>query len=156
MANKSLLKQLTLVIIHQHPKVLLGMKKRGFGKGRWNGFGGKVLAKEKIEDAAKRELYEEVGISASHLNKIGTITFEFKGNPELLEVHIFKATDYIGEPSESEEMKPQWFYAGEIPFDSMWPDDKYWFPLFLNDQKFQGKFVFGEADAILDYNLVKV
>ena len=35
-------KLLTLTIIYQHPKVLLGMKKRGFGAGRWNGFGGKV------------------------------------------------------------------------------------------------------------------
>jgi hypothetical protein len=35
-------KQMALAIVHQHPKVLLGMKKRGFGAGRWNGFGGKV------------------------------------------------------------------------------------------------------------------
>jgi hypothetical protein len=37
-------KLLTLCIVHQNDKVLLGMKKRGFGMGRWNGFGGKVEA----------------------------------------------------------------------------------------------------------------
>lgn len=26
----------------------------------------------------------------------------------------------------SEEMKPQWFRKDEIPFDTMWPDDRYW------------------------------
>ncbi|MEK7165153.1 MAG: DNA mismatch repair protein MutT, partial [Patescibacteria group bacterium] len=35
-------KVLTLCIVHQNEKVLLGMKKRGFGAGRWNGFGGKL------------------------------------------------------------------------------------------------------------------
>jgi hypothetical protein len=30
------------LFMHQNENVLLGMKKRGFGQGRWNGFGGKV------------------------------------------------------------------------------------------------------------------
>lgn len=53
MENKKIL---TLCIIHQENKVLIGMKKRGFGEGRWNGFGGKVQENETIEEAAKREL----------------------------------------------------------------------------------------------------
>ncbi len=52
-------KLLTLCIVHQHPRVLLGMKKRGFGIGHWNGFGGKVEEGESIEEAAKREVKEE-------------------------------------------------------------------------------------------------
>lgn len=47
-------KLLTLVMVVQPGRVLLGMKKRGFGAGRWNGFGGKVQAGETIEDAARR------------------------------------------------------------------------------------------------------
>lgn len=47
-------KLLTLVMVVQPGRVLLGMKKRGFGAGRWNGFGGKVHAGETIEDAARR------------------------------------------------------------------------------------------------------
>ena len=35
-------KHLTLVFLRDGSKVLLGMKKRGFGAGKWNGFGGKV------------------------------------------------------------------------------------------------------------------
>ena len=54
-------KILTLCVIYQHPRVLLGMKKRGFGKGRWNGFGGKVKEGETIEEATKRETLEEAG-----------------------------------------------------------------------------------------------
>lgn len=47
-------KLLTLVLITRPNQVLLGMKKRGFGQGRWNGFGGKVEKGETILEAAKR------------------------------------------------------------------------------------------------------
>ena len=82
-------KLLTLCIIYQHPNILLGMKRRGFGAGRWNGFGGKVGVREKIEEAAKREVREEARIEVLNLVKVGIVQFEFQGNPEILEVHIF-------------------------------------------------------------------
>lgn len=44
----------TLAFIRDGNNILLGMKKRGFGAGRWNGFGGKVDADETILQAAKR------------------------------------------------------------------------------------------------------
>ena len=53
---------LTLCIPIKENGVLLGLKKRGFGSGRWNGFGGKVEEGETIEQATLRELDEEVGI----------------------------------------------------------------------------------------------
>lgn len=149
-------KLLTLCIIHQHPKILLGMKKRGFGVGRWNGFGGKVSEGETIEEAALREIKEESNIEVDNINKVGIIEFEFQGNSEILEVHIFKSDSFLGEPSESEEMKPAWFHVDEIPYDLMWPDDIHWLPLFLADKKFKGKFLFGEVDSILSMNLSEI
>lgn len=146
-------KVLTLCIIHNHPKVLLGMKKRGFGAGRWNGFGGKVEPGETIEGAARREIREEAEIEVNNIEKVGRIDFEFAGDPQILEVNIFRAGDFEGEPVEGEEMKPQWFHTDEIPFDQMWPDDKYWFPLFLAGKKFKGKFVFEGQDKILEHKL---
>lgn len=149
-------KILTLCIIHQHPMVLLGMKKKGFGRGRWNGFGGKVSDGETIEDAAAREVKEEAGIEVENLDKVGIIDFEFRGNSEILQVHIFKSDNFSGEPTESEEMKPQWFHVDEIPFKDMWPDDIHWMPLFLSGKKFKGKFLFGESDCILEQKLEEV
>ncbi len=146
----------TLCIVHQHPNVLLGMKKRGFGMGRWNGFGGKVTPNETIEEAARREFQEEAGIEVSDLNKVAIIEFEFQGNPETIEMHVFRSEIFSGEPMESEEMKPQWFHVDEIPFSEMWPDDIHWIPLFLAGKKFKGKFLFGEADTILAQELTEV
>ena len=163
MENKSR-KILTLCIVHnsfddaqgKHPRVLLGMKKRGFGEGRWNGFGGKVEPGEEIEDAAKRELQEEAGVTTKDMTKLGILEFEFRGNPEILEVHVFKVLKIEGEPQESDEMRPEWFDIKDIPFEEMWPDDKHWFPLFFADKKFRGEFLFDEANSIIDMNLEEV
>jgi len=154
--TKKMKKLLTLCIIHQHSRILLGMKKRGFGAGRWNGFGGKVEEKEKIEEATKRELLEEAGITVQEIEHIGIIEFSWNGKPDILEVHIFKANNFSGEPQESEEMRPQWFHIDKIPFNEMWPDDKYWMPLFLMGKKFRGTFIFDESDNILDYQLKEI
>ncbi|MDP3725022.1 MAG: hypothetical protein Q8R20_00955, partial [Nanoarchaeota archaeon] len=96
---------------------------------------------------------EEAGIKAHALQKHGIIEFEFQGNPEILEVHIFRGKEFDGEPRETEEMKPEWFHVDELPYDSMWPDDRHWMPLFLEGKKFTGTFLFGENDIILEKEL---
>ena len=146
----------TLCIVYQHPNILLGMKKRGFGRGRWNGFGGKVAQGEIIEQAAKRELTEETGITANNMEKVGVIDFSWRNKEDTIEVNFFKCLDFEGNPEESEEMKPQWFDVDKIPFSQMWQDDKYWLPLFLEGKKFKGKFIFDDADNILEHELKEV
>ena len=145
----------TLCLIHQHPRILLGMKKRGFGQGRWNGFGGKVAPNETILEAAKREILEEasIEIALSEEDKVGIVQFEFHGKPDTIEVHFFRVAEFKGEPTESEEMLPKWFNVDEIPIEEMWPDDRYWMPLFLEGKKFKGRFLFGEGDSVLEKSL---
>lgn len=135
-------KILTLCMVVKDNQILLGMKKRGFGVGRWNGFGGKVEEGETIEEGARRELEEEVGIRALSMQKVGILDFSFENDPKLLEVHIFKVSDFTGEIVETEEMKPQWFSFDSIPFDQMLSDDIYWFPYLLGDKLFRGSFLF--------------
>jgi 8-oxo-dGTP diphosphatase/2-hydroxy-dATP diphosphatase len=134
-------------------KILLGMKKRGFGEGKWNGFGGKLEAGETIEQAAIRELEEESGISVSTIEKIGILEFYFDGKDDFLETHIYIGKDISGTPVESEEMRPQWFDIDEIPFHSMWDDDSHWFPIFLKEEIFNGKFFFNDNNIMHSYHL---
>ncbi len=55
----------TLLLLKHENRVLLGMKKRGFGMGKWNGFGGKVDPGETLLAAALREMQEESGVAVS-------------------------------------------------------------------------------------------
>ena len=58
-------KVLTLVLLREDNRVLLGMKKRGFGAGKWNGFGGKLEPGETVVEAAAREVQEECGLTVN-------------------------------------------------------------------------------------------
>jgi 8-oxo-dGTP pyrophosphatase MutT (NUDIX family) len=115
-------KNFTLVFVIKEEKILLGYKKRGFGKDYYNGFGGKVEKDETIEEAAYRELEEEAGIKTDKIEKIAQIFFEFeKEENRTLIVHVFITNEYSGEIIESDEMKPQWFNISDIPYSQMWP-----------------------------------
>ena len=132
------------------------MKKRGFGTGRWNGFGGNIQEGETIEEAARREVLEEAGIQVGTIEKMGIILFEFKGKPDTPKVHIFKTNEFTGEPTESDEMKPRWFDESDIPYNEMWVDDTYWLPLVLAGKKFKGYFLFEGEGKILKKELQEV
>lgn len=146
-------KILTLCLTKEEGMVLLGMKKRGFGEGRWNGFGGKVEEGETIVEAAIREMEEESGLIIKDLEEIGVVNFQFLDTEKFLEVHIFNVLSYGGTIIETEEMCPKWFNLDEIPFADMWPDDTYWMPLFLKGKKFKGEFVFENNDKILSHKI---
>lgn len=135
-------KQLTLCIVCAEGRVLLGMKKRGFGAGRWNGYGGKVEDGESLEEAAVREMKEEVGLVPTEMNKVGILNFSFKSEDPDLQVHIYKVDAFKGEPVETEEMYSEWFEYEEIPYDNMWSDDRQWLPFLLTRKLFRGRFVF--------------
>ncbi|KAJ2367059.1 hypothetical protein IW150_005773 [Coemansia sp. RSA 2607] len=134
----------TLVFPMDRPngRVLLGMKKRGFGKGKYNGFGGKVEAQESVEEGAARELLEESRVTAKTLDKRGILFFYFAGDPVAMEVHVYVVDEYAGEPGETEEMKCEWFSVDDMPFAKMWADDKEWWPVMMDGQRFVGRFWF--------------
>lgn len=147
-------KKSTLVFVLKNEKILLGMKKRGFGKGKWNGFGGKVEKDETIEQTAIREMQEESGLRVFDLQKIGILDFEFIDEPSWnQQVHFFITQKYQGCLKESEEMLPDWFDFSQIPLAEMWPDDEFWMPLLLAGKKFRGKFLFGKNNLILKYEI---
>lgn len=48
-----------------------------------------------------RELFEESSLKSDDLKEIGLIDFEFVGDPQILEVHVFTTSKFEGEPTES-------------------------------------------------------
>ncbi|MFP4230016.1 MAG: 8-oxo-dGTP diphosphatase, partial [Candidatus Nanohaloarchaea archaeon] len=74
------------------------------------------------------------------------------GDDPFMFVHVFKASDFTGTPEETEEARPEWFDTENLPFEEMWPDDRYWMPKMLEEEKFTARFYFDEeGDEIQDH-----
>lgn len=175
------MKQATLCILvrggENNKEILLAMKKRGFGVGKWNGVGGKLdfqKGDKNIVDAVIRETEEEIGVKIKDLEKVALLHFRFpyiaeRGKAERRmkmnlkihrlpqkeknwdqDVHLFLVKDWQGEPKESEEMAPKWFKTNEIPYSQMWDDDKIWLPKILEGKKLKANFVFKEGETIAE------
>ncbi len=148
------LRQATLGLLIRENQVLLAMKKRGFGQGRWNGAGGKPNEGENIEEAARREMTEEIGVVAEEMSQVGVLNFYFQENPEWnQQVVVYMVRSWQGEPAESEEMTPKWFKVDEVPYSEMWPDDKYWLPQVLTGKKVEASFLFDGKQNVIDMEI---
>jgi mutator protein MutT len=141
----------TLCLLKKEDKILLAMKKRGFGEGKYNGVGGKIEGGETPDDAMIRETKEEILVTPTKYEKVGIIEFDefYKGQKEKVMFHLYVASEWQGEPTESDEMKPEWFDIQSIPYDKMFPDDKYWLPLILEGRKIKAYFDFDEEWNLL-------
>ncbi len=152
-------KYCTLVFLRHNDEILLAMKKRGFGAGHWNGVGGKIEPHETIEQAIVRETQEEIHVTPLSWQKVAEHDFLMDSDTDTswhMYVHAYICDEWRGEPTESEEMKPQWFTCDSIPFEKMWPDDIHWLPQVLANQKVVGEYSFSQTNQLLAHNVQSV
>jgi 8-oxo-dGTP diphosphatase len=127
-------------------QVLLGLKKTGFGRGKWVGLGGHIEEGEKPAEAAVREVLEEssLTVSADALEHMASITFLFPDRPSWDQgAEVYLTDIYAGQAAESDEIVPRWFGLDELPLAGMWDDAKYWLPLVLAGQQVTVTITFG-------------
>jgi 8-oxo-dGTP diphosphatase len=141
----------TLLFVVRDGDILLIHKKLGLGAGKINGPGGRIEPDETPEQAAVREVREELHTVARHVSKSGELFFQFIDGLSL-HVHVFRADDCDGEPRETGEAVPIWVDVEGIPYEEMWEDDPYWIPLMLNRTPFRGFFLF-DNDHLLDHRV---
>lgn len=141
MQEEKILLNATLCFPIKDGKVLLGMKVKKIGQGRWNGYGGGIDGDETPEQSILRELAEEAKIksSADSLEKVAIVDFHntnSNGYSFACRVHVYFVSQWEGEPQETEEMlAPTWFSKDALPLDEMMPADKEWLPIVLSGKK---------------------
>ncbi len=145
------MKQTTLAVIIKDEKILLCMKKRGFGEWFWNWAGWKLEKWETIEEAMIRELEEETGLKTNldSMETLWVLQFRFLDKADWnQDVNVFKINSWQNEPIETEEMLPKWFNISEIPYDMMWEDDKIWLPKVIAWEKIEFEFQFLDGKLV--------
>ena len=148
----------TLALLKKDNKILLALKKRGFGEGKYNGVGGNIENGETVEQARIRETWEEINVTPREYEKVAIIEFDefYKGNKENVVFHLYLINEWDGEPSETEEMKPSWFEIDKMPYDKMFPDDKYWMPYILDGKKINAYFEFDKEWNVVTKRIEEV
>ncbi|MBN2509378.1 MAG: NUDIX domain-containing protein [Spirochaetales bacterium] len=140
-----------LCFIEHEGKVLLIHKKTGLGAGKINAPGGRIEAGETPYEAAVRETREETGLVPSGLEERVRLYFQFKDGYSL-KGHVFYATGWSGELTETEEADPFWCSVSDIPYERMWADDILWLPGMLEGRNMQGRFIF-DGDQMIDQQI---
>ncbi|NCU30706.1 8-oxo-dGTP diphosphatase [Candidatus Saccharibacteria bacterium] len=148
----------TVLFLRKGDEILLAMKKRGFGEGRYNSVGGKLEEGESAEVCVKRETLEEIDIRAISLVQMADLTFheKYQGIPTIAHSSVYVCDEWEGEPIETEEMSPRWFNLSEIPYDNMWPDDIFWLPRVIDGEKVLGEFWFEDHNTVINHTVSNV
>lgn len=151
------MKLYTILFLRREKQLLLAMKKRGFGTGKWNGVGGKIELGETPEHATIRECQEEIRVIPTRLRRVADIIFYETREPKEAahRVYIFIADSWQGEPQETEEMRPHWFSDDRVPYHDMWPVDRLWLPAILQGLCYMGEFTTTDAVPV-DHRIVEV
>jgi len=108
-------------------------KKNDANHDKWIGIGGKLEAGESPFDSAKREIYEETGLTANKLSYRGIVTFV--SNEYGTEyMHLFKCTDFSGQvKDECNEGNLCWIEKEKVLDFPIWEGDKIFLKLLDTD-----------------------
>jgi mutator protein MutT len=140
-----------LLFVIRGGEALLIRKKRGLGAGKILAPGGRIERGETPEEAAVREIREEVCVDVDAVRRRGHLRFQFVDGYKL-EVFVLSADALRGEPAETDEAIPRWCGLDALPYEGMWADDRLWVPLMLAGRPFRGRFVF-DGETMLSHAL---
>lgn len=148
---------LTRTSRHGGREVLLGHKKTGLGAGKIVGLGGHLEPGETAAAAAAREVKEESSlcVAPGSLAWAASVTFLFPAHPSWdMNAEVFTASDWSGEPAESDEIRPQWFPVTALPFERMWQDAAQWLPRVLAGERLTATFSYaGDNETIGEHSI---
>ena len=146
----------TLVYIEKDDSYLMLhriKKKNDVNKDKWIGVGGKLEYGESPFDSARREVFEECGVSVKNLSYRGIVTFvSDEYGTEYM--HLFTATEYEGEINyHCDEGNLEWVKKEKIESLPIWEGDKVFFRLLDNEKRFFSLKLCYKGEALVESTL---
>ena len=141
----------------KHNRILLVQrgKKDSVGANDWESAGGGIEWGEHPEEAMKREIKEETGLTVKNLKYRGIVTFvsNIYGTEYM---HLFTANDFEGEIDYNcDEGKLEWVKKEDIPSLPIWEGDKIFFDLLENESEFFSLKLCYEEDRLVNHVIEK-
>ena len=128
-------------------------KKNDENKDKWIGIGGKLEAGESPFDCARREVFEETGLTLTALRYRGIITFvsDLYGTEYM---HLFSSNAFSGEiRPECDEGNLEWIKKANLFSLPMWEGDKIFLNLLDTEDRFFSLKLVYEGDKLIDHSL---
>jgi 8-oxo-dGTP diphosphatase len=111
------------VLRDEHGRVLIAQRPAGkHMAGYWEFPGGKIAPGESSEQALKRELAEELGVSLRRCHPLLQLRHDYADR--VVELEVFAVDDYGGEPSGLEAQALKWVAAAELGSQALLPADR--------------------------------
>jgi 8-oxo-dGTP diphosphatase len=159
MVRRMRVRRQTLCFVFRHGdrgqrQILLGRKKTGLGAGKITGLGGHVDPGESEVECALREVHEEAGIVIvpDSATWRAEFNFIFPARPGWdAIVTVFFGEQWSGQVQSSDEITPEWFDIGSIPFDQMWDDESYWLPRALAGERLAGTITYDDSCTLVTH-----
>lgn len=151
------MKHTTLCYLERDGKYLMlhrVKKKNDENREKWIGIGGKLEAGESPYDCARREIYEETGLTVDALQYRAFITFvsEEYGTEYM---HLFSATDFHGEIKDTcDEGDLRWIDKKALYELTLWEGDRIFLGLLDTEPRFFSlKLIYDKEGRLLSHAL---
>ena len=125
-----------LIYLKQDSKVLFmhrNKKKNDLNHDKWIGIGGHIEKGETKEQAVRREVLEETGLTLNGEQYRGEILFINNDYQEIM--YLFTSNDFIGELIECDEGELHWIEQNQVSKLNVWEGDRLFLDKLLNTEK---------------------
>lgn len=127
-------------------------KKEGdYNKDKWIGVGGKFEPQESPEECARRETFEETGLTVGKMDYRGIVTFVYKDITEYM--HLFTSDDFSGTMRTCDEGDLEWVEISRVCDLPIWEGDKIFFRLMEEKVPFFSvKLVYNDEGELISHD----
>ena len=140
------LKLAVLAYLKRDGMTLMLHKVRGHQQGKWNGLGGKLEPGESSEQALRREVLEESGLSVESARLCGFITFPDFDDVDDWYTFVYTVSEFSGELAASDEGELRWVPDGEVPSLNLWEGDRVFLPWLEQPHFFSAVFRYEQGE----------